>query len=500
MTNFLEFKDFFKGLTRVYSVTFQLRDTHGELFFDTADKEPIPDERMRQQAFAVQVARGQEFQHSEENQQIFRYGIPVWGDRGMEAILIASQCVNNNGQPQGNKAPASAGDMKLFLSETADLIAYKCNVQAEVEDMARALDKSFEELHLYSNIATQIKTLQFSREMLRNLIGEILKTMRADLAFAILPDRPQYNVIEQRRQLFKEDKKVREFIHKVIHLIPQDAPSLKENYYIVNDSRAISQFKPLLAEVFRLLLVRVQHAGQFYGWLGLVSVNMNEIFRRSELKLLTSIAEQIGIVIANSDLYKEFEQFMVNIVKSLVYAIEAKDVYTRGHSERVSRYSMELGEKLGFTGKQKIDLQWASILHDIGKIGIPERILNKPDQLNDEEFAIIKRHPVKGAKILTPINQLARSLPGIQHHHERFDGNGYPDGLKGRDIPILARIIAVADTFDAIVSTRAYRQAMQPQKAMRIIAEVAGTQLDPDIVEVFGELFDQGLIKKRTAR
>jgi HD-GYP domain-containing protein (c-di-GMP phosphodiesterase class II) len=201
------------------------------------------------------------------------------------------------------------------------------------------------------------------------------------------------------------------------------------------------------------------------------------------------MAEQIAVVITNSDLYRDLERFVINMVKSLVYAIEAKDDYTRGHSERVCRYSLLMADRMGLNEERKKVLQWSSILHDSGKIGIPESILNKPWRLEDEEYQIIKNHPKKGHTILEPLEQLASSLPGMLHHHERYDGKGYPKGLKGKQIPLEARIIAVADTFDAMTSSRAYRPAKTAEEALEEIEKVAGSQLDPELVEVFKEVF-----------
>jgi len=178
----------------------------------------------------------------------------------------------------------------------------------------------------------------------------------------------------------------------------------------------------------------------------------------------------------------------------LVFAIEAKDIYTRGHSERVNRYAMLTADRLQLDKAEKNVLNWASILHDIGKIGVPGSILNKPARLTEEEFDVIKRHSKKGHDILEPLEQLASScLPGILHHHERYDGNGYPHGLRGEEIPFLARIIAVADTFDAITSNRAYRSARAAEQALAIVEEVAGTQLDPKVVKAFKGVYETTL-------
>ena len=212
---------------------------------------------------------------------------------------------------------------------------------------------------------------------------------------------------------------------------------------------------------------------------------MKEIFRQSELSLLGSVAEQITVVIANSDLYQEMERFVINVVKSLVHAIEAKDYYTRGHSERVNRYCMILADHMDMEKEERGFLHWASILHDVGKIGIPEIILNKPEGLDEEEYGLIKSHSQKGYDILKPIEQISGSLPGILYHHERYDGKGYPKGLKGHETPLIARIISVVDTFDALTSDRAYRPGISTEVAFEKMAKVSGSQLDPGLLALF---------------
>jgi len=203
---------------------------------------------------------------------------------------------------------------------------------------------------------------------------------------------------------------------------------------------------------------------------------------------MISIAEQISVVIRNMELYDELSQFVIDVVKSLIYAIEAKDVYTRGHSERVSHFSMLMAERLNLSAEEKENLRWASILHDIGKIGIPEDILNKTGRLAAEEYNIIKMHPHKGFSILKPLHPMIKALPGILYHHEHYDGSGYPEQLKGKEIPLIARIIAIADTYDAINSDRAYRLGRPPQEALTIIRDLAGTQFDAEIVKIFAEV------------
>ena len=213
-----------------------------------------------------------------------------------------------------------------------------------------------------------------------------------------------------------------------------------------------------------------------------------------------SMAEQLALVLFGSDLYYDLERLLINVVKSLVYAIEAKDVYTRGHSERVSQHCMRLAAHLGMNDKEKKVLQLAALLHDIGKIGTPEQILQKPGSLDDKEMNCIREHPQKGYNILKPLEKLSDSLPGILHHHERYDGQGYPAGLKGEEIPFQARLIAVADTYDALTTDRAYRFARSPREALAILEKAAVTQLDPYYVAVFKEIITRELKVKDYAR
>jgi response regulator RpfG family c-di-GMP phosphodiesterase len=176
---------------------------------------------------------------------------------------------------------------------------------------------------------------------------------------------------------------------------------------------------------------------------------------------------------------------VVRSIDAMIKALEAKDFYTRGHSQRVTLYSMAIAEELGVTGQELEDLHRASVLHDLGKIGVREAVLNKPGKLTEEEFEEIVRHPETAVRILDPIPFFRPLLPAILHHHERFDGKGYPARLAGRTIPLASRIMTIADTFDAMTSTRAYRKALPVADAIAEIRRCSGTQFDPDIVPAF---------------
>jgi putative nucleotidyltransferase with HDIG domain len=182
-------------------------------------------------------------------------------------------------------------------------------------------------------------------------------------------------------------------------------------------------------------------------------------------------------------------------IQMLAGAVDEKDPYTRGHSDRVTRYSVLIAREMGLDEAFIETVRISAQLHDVGKIGIEDRILKKPGALTPAEFEIMKTHTTKGANILRPVQQLQEMLPGIELHHEALDGRGYPYGLKGDEIPLLARIIAVADTFDAVTTNRPYQQAHDPVEALRIINSLVNKRLDPQCAAALTAVFERGEIR-----
>ena len=188
---------------------------------------------------------------------------------------------------------------------------------------------------------------------------------------------------------------------------------------------------------------------------------------------------------------KENERLFMHVVSSLASAIDAKDTYTNGHSSRVAEYSREIARRAGYEGKELEDIYMMGLLHDVGKIGIPDAVINKPARLTDEEYDIIKNHPVLGARILGNIKEMPKLANGARWHHERYDGKGYPDGLSGEDIPEEARIIAVADSYDAMSSHRSYRKSLPQEVVREEIEKGKGTQFDPRFASIMLEMMDE---------
>ncbi len=203
---------------------------------------------------------------------------------------------------------------------------------------------------------------------------------------------------------------------------------------------------------------------------------------------IKSIAQMNEIKKINEELSEtneKLEEAYLSTIQTLRYTVEAKDTYTRGHSDRVSQYSVLIGKHLGLSEKELHDLEIGGLFHDIGKIGIPDSILRKESKLTDDEYSEIKNHPAIGAHILSSATIFQDIIPIVKHHHERYDGNGYPGKLKGEEIPYLARIAAIADTFDAMTSKRSYRDSLPMDVVISEFERCRGTQFDPNLDDVF---------------
>ncbi|MHC4269076.1 MAG: HD domain-containing phosphohydrolase [Planctomycetota bacterium] len=210
-----------------------------------------------------------------------------------------------------------------------------------------------------------------------------------------------------------------------------------------------------------------------------------EDFCESDVNLLCTIADQVCIAVENARLYKVLEENCFNMVKLLADSLEAKNRCTSGHSQRVSEYSSVIANIMGVSAKEKNTLFHAALLHDIGKIGISDLVFNKPDKLDDAEYDTIKLHPVRGEEIIKPLGFLERTICHIRGHHESFDGTGYPDGLGGKDLPLLTKIITVADAFDAMTSERIYRPTRKTNEAILELKRMSGKQFDSEVVDAF---------------
>lgn len=299
-----------------------------------------------------------------------------------------------------------------------------------------------------------------------------------------------------------------EFIHEISKpekLSPVIQKEVDAQISLGNFGRAISNGIPLSVqtEIFgkesgRLLSIMIAPLSNLKRTIGAVVIVFeedNEFIRQQTLKLLHILVDSFSLSLENGYLYNDLKSTYFYTIKAITNSIEARDPYTRGHSERVARFCKAIADELGWD-KDEIELiAWGGMLHDVGKIGVPDFILNKPGKLTDDEYNAIKSHPVIGAEIVKEISFLEAAMPYILEHHERFDGKGYPRGVGGKDISIEGRLLAVADTFDAMTSDRPYRSALKSEDALEEILRNRGTQFDPEIVRAFQRAWMSGKLK-----
>jgi putative nucleotidyltransferase with HDIG domain len=222
-----------------------------------------------------------------------------------------------------------------------------------------------------------------------------------------------------------------------------------------------------------------------------VESEQKDAFSDEDQRFLESIAAQVSIALDNARLYEELEDAYVQTVVALANAVDVRDAYTHDHSQRIAILTNETGLALGMNDKELEILRWGSLLHDIGKIGIPDHILLKPAALTAEEYEIIKQHPALGASIVSPVKKLKDVAPVIRAHQEHYDGKGYPENLKGEEIPLAARVLSVIDSYVAMTDDRVYRKAHTHEYAMEEIKSLAGAQFDPNVVDVFVKVMER---------
>ncbi len=242
-------------------------------------------------------------------------------------------------------------------------------------------------------------------------------------------------------------------------------------------------------QVQSITIIPLKMRDRLLGWIAVVSLTASKRFDEGQRKLLSIIASRAAAAIENARLYEDLQATFQQTIQSLARTIDKMDRYTSGHSERVARYATNLARWLGLDAVQIEIVRHSALMHDIGKIGCVMN-LNKTGKLTQPEYEVFKRHPTYGREILDPIKFLQPVIPGVHLHHERWDGRGYPLGLAGEDIPLIARIISVADTYDAMTSDRAYRRALPHEVTVNEILRCSGTQFDPDVSNVFTEQID----------
>jgi len=299
-----------------------------------------------------------------------------------------------------------------------------------------------------------------------------------------------------------------EFIHKISKpekFSPIIQKEIEAQINLGNFGQAISTGVPLSVktEVFgkengrrlSIMIAPLSNLQRTIGAVVIVFEEDREFIRQQTLKLLNILVDFFALSLENAYLFDDLKSAYFYTIKAITNSIEARDPYTRGHSERVGQYAKVIAEKFNWDKNEIRLIAWGGMLHDVGKIGISDVILNKPGKLTDDEYHQIQSHPLIGTQIVEGISFLESAIPYILEHHERFDGKGYPKGVAGKNISIKGRLLAVADSFDAMTSDRPYRKALKPEVALDELVRNKGTQFDPEIVRAFEKAWISGKVK-----
>ncbi|MBA4373189.1 MAG: hypothetical protein C0402_10055 [Thermodesulfovibrio sp.] len=343
-----------------------------------------------------------------------------------------------------------------------------------IERLNKELFRSLYEIGIFHMVSTELDSLLNNREVYENLVEMSSRLLNVrEASFGILDS---------------GSLKLENATGTTAKRIPIDGTIFEhvvtdKNYYIASPGELNPHTgTPLVSQFFSIPFLMNE---EVFGILNLSNKIDGTAFTEYEISLAVAFARKAALRIENNALYEVFYGNLVNTLKALVMSIEVRDSYTKQHSERVTAYSLEIAQQMAVSPEERDILSFGGYLHDIGKIGVRDTVLLKPGRLTDDEFQEIKMHPVIGDNIIKPIKFFPRERELIRNHHEHFDGSGYPDGLAGYKIPLIVRIIKVADTYDAMTSSRPYRQALGHDIAVAELKKFSGTQFDKEIVNAF---------------
>ena len=370
--------------------------------------------------------------------------------------------------------------------------------EREIRDLQKALERSnqWEKQLMTLTVLSQIlnSTLEH-RTVRRRAMQAATELMKAEVGSLLLIDE------ETNRLYFEVALGDKEETVKAFHLeMGEGIAGWVAKFgepLIVHDAQSDPRFfgevdKKSKFTTKNVICVPVKVKEKTIGVLEAINKLGGETFSEEDLTIFQSLADQVAVALDNARLLAEIEGLFFQTAESLADAIEKRDPYTGGHTKRVTTYSLVMGEQLKLEPNEMRWLKLAAILHDIGKIGVEDSILRKEDKLSEEEYDQMKRHTLMGAEIIGHIKQLHGIIPGLKYHHEKIDGKGYPEGLADGSIPLIAKIVAVADTFDAMTSDRPYRKALTRGAAFDELLRCVGTQFDRKLVDSFIKACEAG--------
>ncbi|MBI9017438.1 MAG: HD domain-containing protein [Phycisphaerae bacterium] len=408
-----------------------------------------------------------------------------------DKLQIDSQYISNI---VANQSISAAKTLPLLAVLTDKIIQqkyYAIEQQQAVEQLSYSLAQSYEELSLLHNITEKMRLTQKPQDFFPELGREIREVLNAEALIIFWWQSEN----QQQQQYMPMVTYTGQIELQLQHL--EAIWSQTEALSTVDSSDDLVQVAFMDSElsstndftwpdpIRNIVSVPICRDGRVLGALVAVNKIERDDFNSIDSKLLVSVGSEIAVFLENVRLYADMQDLMIGTLKALTSSIDAKDRYTCGHSERVAIIARHLAKKINLDDDTISNIYLGGLLHDVGKIGVSEAVLLKPGKLNDEEFLEIKKHPEIGTKILSGIKQMEHVSQAASFHHERYDGKGYPQGLSGKDIPLVGRIVMIADSFDAMTSDRVYRKAMPLSVIKADIRRFSGTQFDPELAEVF---------------
>lgn len=415
--------------------------------------------------------------------------VPVLDRRRRVGTILAIVTTRACGGPEGVLAseaphlpPALAG--MIIADWLADLRQIQAN-EVEMATLSQQLCNTYEEINLLHNVGQGMDVVRHPRRFLQLVCQELLEVLPFRwIAVRLVPGTDLSSLVGD---LFVAEGLPEEQQDRVCAVITSFLADFDQGGPLIVNGPGRQALPPAMESLGNSILIHPLARGNaVYG--AVVAVDkqgIDPLINSVDANLIDTTVASVKVFLDNAALYQDQHRMFLGTLEALTASIDAKDAYTCGHSRRVALLSQKIGAAAGLEEERVRRVHIAGLVHDVGKIGIPESVLCKPGRLTDDEFEIIKTHPDIGARILRDIPHFEDIIPGVLHHHERFDGKGYPARLAGKDIPEFGRIIAVADSFDAMSSTRTYRSALHRARVLEEMKRCAGTQFDPVLIESF---------------
>jgi len=362
------------------------------------------------------------------------------------------------------------------------------DLATDFNEMSDRLNRQFKALDTVAEIDRAILSSLETKTIVKTVINRMYDWFACDFVAISLIDSEQNNTAQAYFSYYNQKNELCEKSFEFSTYGLEELHANPEYLMIHADKNLLPYLLPFAKSGIKSFLILPIFLNKKLSAVITIGRLQVKVYSEEDITRARQMADQVAVALSNANLIKELDQLNWGTLKALARTVDAKSSWTAGHSERVTDMALEIGAVLGLTPKKLDNLHRGALLHDIGKIGVPVAVLDKPGKLDDEEYRIIKMHPQIGAKILEPIDAYKEIVPIVLQHHERHDGKGYPAGLSGDAIDIGARILAVSDVFDALTSDRPYREGWALERVIDLITQEAGRQFDPDVVEAFLEI------------